>query len=450
LNLTKNEIYKIEITDITSEGQGVGKIDNFVIFTPFTAVGDICDVKIVQAKKTYAYGIVKSIKRPSSARISSDCAYFEKCGGCAYRHITYEEELRIKEKIFFDALQKIGKIDLSEVEKEPIIGSEKIDRYRNKVQLPVENNEFGFYAPRSHRLVPVKNCRLQPEIFEEIAKFVAENSPLDIGLRNIFIRRGYHSGEISLCLITKSSHNLKDFANDIISRFKDIKQVVQNINPENTNGILSRKFVLSAGSETITDCMCGNKIKLHPSVFYQVNTPSAEKLYSIAKSFADPKETDIVFDLYCGVGTIGLYFAKFCNQVFGIETVAKSIELAKENAALNEIENCEFICGDSLDIFKNEKLTLGSAQGEVLNIKPNIIITDPPRKGCSEEVLQNMVKSDPGKIVMLSCNPSTLARDCRYLTENGYRVKKIGSVDMFPRTVHIECVVLLEKNQTVI
>ncbi|NMA80194.1 MAG: 23S rRNA (uracil(1939)-C(5))-methyltransferase RlmD [Clostridiales bacterium] len=448
--IKKNQIIKIEITDITSQGSGVGHHENMAIFVPLTAIGDIVEVKIVKVLKSYAYGIINKILIPSSGRIEVDCPVFAKCGGCAYRHISYDEELKVKDRTVRDAFERIGKVS---TQFEPIVGCDNVDRYRNKAVHAIgsENGKIvcGFYARRSHRITPITDCKLHPEEFAQINEFIVDYSakhriePYDEGthkgiLRNVFIRQGWHSGEIAICFVSRGRNEkeLSGLANALTERFENIKSAVMNINPDRTNVILGEENVLLAGCETIKDLMCGNIITLSPHSFYQINTAQAEKLYRIVKDYADLEPDDLVIDMYCGAGTIGLSLAPQAREVIGIEIVPAAIENAKKNAQENDISNVRFICADA-----------SHAANTLINedISPDVIVLDPPRKGCDRRTLDAVVKLASTRVVMVSCNPATAARDIRILQDNGYTAVKTRAVDMFPRTGHVETVVLMSR-----
>lgn len=451
--MKKNDIVKLEITGITSEGNGVGRADNGIaVFVPFTAVGDIINTRIVKVNKNFCYGIIEDIINPSDKRCESDCEVFSKCGGCSFRHMSYESELRAKQLFVSDAFRRIGGLS---VDFEEIVGCDKIDFYRNKAQYPVAVQDgkavCGFYSKRSHRVVPFTACRLQPEIFREIADFITssinknnipaydEKTGKGI-LRHIYIRQGYHTSEIMLCLVvnTHKTGILKKIAESAAEKFPDIKTVLANINTQNTNVIMGDKTDILYGDGTITDIMCGNKIILSEHSFYQINTPQAERLYGIAKEYANLSGNECILDLYCGAGTIGLSMADKISCLYGVEIVPQAIENAKQNAILNNIQNAEFICGDA------GKTALKLAES---GKKPDVIFLDPARKGCDDITLKSVNDMSPEKIVMISCNPATCARDVRILSDMGYRIEKARAVDMFPRTVHVECVVLLTKKE---
>ena len=448
--MNKNQIVTLEITDITSEGNGVGRSDGMAVFVPETAVGDIIEVRIVKVLKNYAYGKVEKIVIPSADRIEPDCEYFPKCGGCSYRHISYESELKIKEKLVYDAFTRIGGISAEFL---PILGCDLSDKYRNKAQYPVgtDNNRpvCGFYAKRSHRIIAGNKCRLLPDIFscivKDIMNYILQNNIKSYDentkrglLRHIFIRQGYHTKELMVCFVVTKASAVKfsELCKILSEKYHDIKSIVMNINPDNTNVILGKKTVTLWGKNKIQDIMCGNNISIAPEAFYQINTDQAEKLYAVAESFADLKGNEILLDLYCGAGTIGLSMAEKVRKLIGVEIIPQAVENARENALSSGILNAEFICSDS-----------GKAAIKLIEsgITPNIIILDPPRKGCDKLTLNAVLQINPEKIVMVSCNPATAARDCSYLSHNGYNVEKIQAVDLFPRTVHVETVVLLSR-----
>ncbi len=447
--MTKNDIVKLEITSLTSEGSGVGRYDGMAVFVPFTAVGDVISCRIVKVLKSYAFGKIEEIITSSPDRTESSCPVFGKCGGCVFRHIKYEAELRAKEQIVRDAFGRLGK-NLSP-EFLPIIGSECAENYRNKLQMPLARSDngayCGFFAPRSHRVIKVERCPLQPELFSEITRFVVEyinkrhisvyNEKKHEGvLRHIFLRKGYYSGEICLCIVVrKSVPELSGLAAEVTEKFPQITGVVLNINSEKTNVILGDKEVVLKGRAEISDTMCGVNVAISPKSFYQVNTPAAERLYKQAAEFAQPRGK-VLLDLYCGAGTIGLSMAREAKRVIGAEIVPEAVENAKRNAAASGFINTEFICADA-----GEAAEALAKRG----LKPDVIILDPPRKGCKEETLAACAKMSPERIVMISCNPATAARDCARLAELGYKTEKARAFDLFPRTGHVETVVLMSR-----
>lgn len=453
MNLRKNDIIKLSITSTTAEGSGVGRTeDGIAVFVPLSAVGDELEVRILKVKKTYAFGKIENIIKPSESRVEVDCPYFSKCGGCVWRHISYESELAIKQQRVTDAVERIGGI--SGVEFKPIIRNENTLRYRNKAQFPIgkDNNQntlIGFYAFHSHRIIDCCDCALQPEIFTKVVNIVRsfiEQTNADIyneqtgkgRLRHLYIRMGEVTNELMICLVV-NGNGLKQ--EDVLVKMlreelPNLKSVIINSNREKTNVILGPKNRVAYGSDHITDILCGLKFKISPFSFWQVNRAQAEKLYSKAKEYADLKSDEILLDLYCGTGTIGLTMADSCKKLVGVEIVEDAIKDAKENALVNGIENAEFICADAADAA--EKLRNDG-------LKPDVIILDPPRKGCGEELIKTILEMSPKRIVYVSCDPATLARDLKLLQEGGYEAKEITPCDMFSRTAHVESVCLLSR-----
>lgn len=453
--LKKNKIEEIEITGMTAEGNGVGRCEGIAVFVPLTAIGDIARVRIVKVQKTFAYGILEELIAPSPQRIKFDCRVFSKCGGCAFRHIAYESECSIKENFVRDAFLRIGKIDTPV---SPIMGSSSPRHYRNKAQYPVAAGNdgqavCGFFSRRSHRVIPFTSCMLQPRDFEDIVNAVVEEisargitpyqEETGEGLvRHIYLRKGWNTGETMVCLVLNAVNKQywKEFflpmAESLKERFTQIKSFVLNFNSKNTNVILGKDMLTVLGSDAITDVMCRKKIILSPLSFYQVNTPQAERLYGVAKDFAELSADDTLLDLYCGAGTVGLSMSDGIKKLIGVEIVPEAIENAKENAKANGAENAEFFCGDAGEIASSM-----AQKGE----KPDVIVVDPPRKGCEIETLEAIVKMSPKRIVMISCNPATAARDCAILAGKGYAPTRIQPVDLFPRTTHVETCVLLDR-----
>ena len=448
----KNQVCTAEITALTSEGSGVCRIDGMAVFVPETAVGDVCEVKIVKVLKSYAYGIVEKIVKPSDDRIENSCPVYKKCGGCLLRHISYDAECRTKNDIVRDAFQRIGGLS---PKFDSFIGAEDTEHYRNKAQYPVAEIDgkavCGFFAPRSHRIVPVDDCALQPKIFSDILvtvmdyinekKLSAYNEASNTGtIRHIYLRRGAHSGEIMVCIIVRKdmSRQLSALCRILSEKYSDIKSIIMNINSQKTNVILGDKCVTLWGNDTISDVMCGNTVEISPLSFYQVNTVQAERLYAKALEYAAPDGNEVIADLYCGAGTIGLSMAENAKKIVGVEIIPQAVENAKKNAEHNNISNADFYCGDAGKVFRELRKN---------GCSPNIIVVDPPRKGCSAETIDVIANSAPQKIVMISCNPATAARDAKMLSDNGYSVDKVCGVDLFPRTGHVECVVLMSRNE---
>nr|MDE5619193.1 23S rRNA (uracil(1939)-C(5))-methyltransferase RlmD [Ruminococcus sp.] len=395
--LEKNQFVTAEITDITSDGNGVCKVDGMAVFVPDTAVGDIVEIKIVKVLKKYAYGIISRISESSPDRIKADCPVYKQCGGCTFRHMNYESECRIKANIVENAFRRIGGRN---PKFEKFISADKINEYRNKAQYPVTSVNgkvvCGFYAERSHRVIPITDCMLQPKVFSEILETVLEyinskkisaySEETNTGImRHIYIRKGTYSDEIMLCFVVRKdvSRQLTSLCRIISEKFPDVKSIVMNINPDKTNIILGKKCIMLYGCDTVSDTMCGNKTEISPLSFYQVNTVQAEKIYGKALEFADPTSENVIADLYCGAGTIGLSMAQKAKKIIGIEVVPEAVENARQNAVYNNITNAEFHCGDAGKVF------------EELGLSPDIIVIDPPRKGCAYETVKTIAESSP-------------------------------------------------------
>lgn len=439
--MQKNEEYIIEITGYSSEGSGIGRVNSVVVFVPSAAAGDVVRVKILKVKKNCAFGKITEIITPSPSRIKNDCASFNQCGGCVYRHIRYEDECNIKSLKVYDAVKRIGGINMPPAE---LIPSEKQNHYRNKAQYPVSPDGFaGFYAFRSHRIVKCVSCPLQPEIFDKIISACSDwavknnisiySEETHTGkLRHIYIRLAEKTEEIMVCLVINgTSLPFKDELTDILKSIcKDrLKSFQININRDKTNIILGKECVTLFGSPYITDILCGVKVRLSPLSFYQVNRTTAEKLYKKAAEYAEP-QGKTVLDLYCGAGTIGLSMASKAKKIIGVEIVPEAVEDARFNAKLNGIENAEFICSDASEAAKLLALK---------EINADVIIVDPPRKGCSAELISVITdKFKPERVVYVSCDPATFARDIKLFGEKGYVLREYTPVDMFPRTSHIE------------
>ncbi|MCH5204738.1 MAG: 23S rRNA (uracil(1939)-C(5))-methyltransferase RlmD [Oscillospiraceae bacterium] len=448
--MNKNEIIRLSITALTNEGFGFGKHDGMAVFVPFTAVGDEIEAKVVKANKSYAYAKIENILTPSPDRIENACPAFGRCGGCSFRHITYEAELRAKAAFVEEAFVKLGGLKPDFL---PIEPSDDVERYRNKLETPVGTSEngglfCGFFASRSHRIIPVDDCLLQPEIFSEITRFITQKArELKISayseerhqgvIRHIYLRRAVNVKDGGICCVIVARKKVPEFsrlAREITEKFPEITGVVLNINPEKTNVILGKTELLLRGKAEISDEMCGVPVEISPMSFYQVNTRAAEKIYRKAAEFAEPSGK-VLLDLYCGAGTIGLSMAKSAEKVIGAEIVPEAVENAKANAKRLGITNAEFICADAGKAAKmlSER-----------NILPDVILLDPPRKGCGEETLSACAKMRPKMIVMISCSPATAARDCKRLLELGYKTSAVQAFDLFPRTKHVECLAVLQ------
>ena len=452
MKLSKNDDIKLNIDSLTSEGSGIGRYDGFAVFVRGVVPGDEITAHIIKCSKNYAIAIVKDIIKPSKYRIESDCPVSDKCGGCSFRNVSYDEELKYKRTRVNDALERIGKLD---IEVEEIIGADCTQNYRNKAQYPVSicDGELfaGFYAYKSHRIICCDDCKLQPiefkagldafRIWAEKADITSYDENTGKGLlRHIYFRKGFATGDIMACAVINSGKLPQSEL--LVSLLKEkvagLKSVVININREKSNVILGKESKTLWGDDYISDELLGKKFVISPNSFYQVNHAQCEKLYSKARDYANLGGDEVLLDLYCGVGTIGLTMADSVKQLVGIEIIPQAIENAKINAKLNNIDNAKFICADApkgAEILKSE------------GIKPDVIILDPPRKGCAPSLFDTVCQMNPKRIVYVSCDSSTLARDLKILEEKGYKTKKVSAVDMFPRTPHIETVVLLSKGE---
>lgn len=452
MELKKNQIIELNITGYTAEGSGVGRCGGVAVFVPLAAAGDVLQVKILKTAKSYAFGKMERILVPSPDRLDPDCGSFRTCGGCVYRHIRYEAELRAKQQRVQDALERIAGFHFTVLK--PIIGAENPDRYRNKAQIPIGAGAggevtLGFYASRSHRIVDCGECLLQPEVFAgAVSAFrewqrSARESVYDEAtgrgrLRHLFLRFAEATGEGMVCIVVNGNgvHGEEELVKLLRKRVPGLKSVIVNSNRERTNVILGQKNRTVWGQDFITDELCGLRFRISPASFYQVNRRQAERLYAAAGQYAGLTGSETVLDLYCGTGTIGLSMAKDAARVIGVEIVDQAVEDAKQNAADNGIENAEFLCMDAAkaaDMLKN--------RGE----KPDVVLLDPPRKGCSPELIETVSQMAPSRVVYVSCDPATLARDLKLFAAKGYKTMEATPVDMFPRTAHVECVVLMSR-----
>ncbi len=447
----KNKEYEFTIESVTSEGMGVSHIDGFCVFIPCTVDGDVVLAKILKVKTGYAYAKLLKIITPSEFRVSAPCPAFSKCGGCQLMHIDYKKQLEIKRDIIENALKRIGKIDVGVSE---MIGADKPYRYRNKMIFPIgidKNGKkiCGFYRERSHDIIPLDDCLLGDEIISKIIKKVVNfiekykitvyNEEQHKGIvRRLFIRYGFNTDEmmVVLSINSKTLPHYDEFAKNISSISPKIKSVILNFNTKKTNAVLGDTNAVIFGKETISDTLCGLKYEISPHSFFQINPYQTEKLYQKALELADISENDKVMDLYCGIGTISLCAAKKAKSVIGVEIVEQAILDARKNAEQNGIKNVTFYAEDA-SVLVPRLIENGE--------NPDIVILDPPRKGSDEKTLSAIVKARPEKIVYISCNPATLARDLRFLEDNGYKTKSVCGVDMFSQTMHCEVVCALQR-----
>ena len=455
--LQKNQILTLHIERLSSDGSGVAhSADGEAVFVPGTAPGDEARVRIVKDCGRYAFGILDELLTPSPDRIPVDCPVAGPCGGCSLRHLDYAAELRAKQESVLDAFRRIGGLEVPVLD---ILPSPEVDRYRNKVQFPVGVDKngapcIGFYAGRTHRIVPCPDCKLQPGVLNEIGNalcaFFAQQGirPYDEqsgkGLvRHIFLRRGAHSGQIMVCLVCTRAKlpHAEQLCTALREQFPAISTILLNVNAKNTNVILGGENHILYGPGYIEDTLCGVPVRLGPLSFYQVNTLAAERLYGVAAQYAQLTPDDTLLDLYCGMGTIGLSMADQCRELIGVEIVPEAIESAKANAArMGETvaAKSRFFCADA-----GQAATQLAAEG----LHPDIVMLDPPRKGCDEATLSAVVRMAPRRVVYVSCNPATAARDAAWLEKNGYHAEKVQPVDLFPRTKHVECVIALSKGE---
>ena len=453
--LRKNDDICLKIESVTSEGSGVGHYDNMAVFVFATVPGDTVNAHIIKVSKRYAVGKLTEIVSPGESRTESDCKCFISCGGCSFRNMDYSAELEYKKARVQDAVRRIGHLDIPV---ESIIGADNIVRYRNKAQYPVriENGvmKTGFYAYKSHRIVPCDDCLLQPEEFakglkafekwcEEFSLTSYDENTGKGYLRHIYFRKAVGSGELMACAVINSDKLIgADFLINALKQQlgESLKCAAVNYNTQKTNVILSDKTEIIHGSEYITDTLLNKKFALSPNSFYQVNHDQCEKLYSLAGELADFTGGETLLDLYCGVGTIGLSFADRVKNVIGIEIVESAIKNAKINAELNGITNAQFYCTDAAE---------GARLLENQGVKPDVIIVDPPRRGCDSALLDTIKMMSPKKLIYISCDASTLARDLEILDKKGYKAQRLHAVDMFPRTPHVEAVCLLTRERQV-
>ncbi|MFL0249037.1 23S rRNA (uracil(1939)-C(5))-methyltransferase RlmD [Clostridium neuense] len=449
----KNKDYEIYIDGFGSMGEGIGKIDNFTVFVKGAVKGEKVKVKITKVSKNFAFGRVMDIIEKSKDRIEPICPAYKRCGGCQMQHLSYEVQLEFKKQKVIDCIERIGKIKMNSVTVHDTIGMEPPYYYRNKVQLPVgEKNgevQIGFYAERSHEIIDIDKCHIQFEAANEMIKFVKEwmnkfkiksyDEQTGKGtLRHIMIRKGFKTGQIMLVLVTvnEALPHKKELIERLTQNIDGITGIIQNINSKKTNVILGEKEITLWGDDQIQDYIGKFKFNISSKSFFQVNPVQTEKLYAAALKYAGLTGKEIVFDAYCGTGTISLFLSQNAKMVYGVEIIPEAIENAKINAAQNKVSNTEFIVGKSED--EIPKLI-------ERGIKPEVVVVDPPRKGCEKILLESIANAEPRTIVYVSCDPATLGRDLGILSELGYKVEEVQPVDMFPWTGHVENVVKLER-----
>ena len=455
LPVSKNDDLRLEITAFSALGTGIGRYQGFTVFVDGAVPGDVIDAHIIKVKPTYAVGIILRVIKPSKDRIMPDCAVFDRCGGCSFRALSYDAELQYKKQKVQDALTRIGGLD---VEVKEILSTGQTAGYRNKAQYPVAltadgKTNIGFYAKKSHRVIDCRDCKLQPPTFEAILHVIARwaaaygvsiyNEETHTGLlRHIYLRKGFATGETMVCLVTLRDElpHADALIGSLLDADRSVCSVVLNVNPDKTNVVLGRQCRTLFGKDEIEDILCGLRFRISPLSFYQVNRDQAERLYAKAAEYAGCDENAVLLDLYCGVGTIGLTMADRVKQLIGVEIVPQAVEDAAKNAEKNGITNARFLCGDAAE---------AARQLEQEHIRPTAVILDPPRKGCDERLIQTVAAMQPERIVYVSCDPATLARDYARFAALGYTCPEkngfhcVTPFDLFPRTQHCESVLKL-------
>ena len=463
MEFKKNDLVTVKIEDMGHDGEGIGKVDGYTVFVKDTVIGDKVQAKIMKAKKNYGYARLVEIMEPSKDRVEPRCAYARQCGGCQIQALSYEKQLAYKQQKIANNLIRIGGFQKEEIPMQPIIGMEDPYHYRNKAQFPVGCDKeghliAGFYAGRTHQIIPVpdRDCVLGiPEnkvILDQILDYMREEkiSAYDEerhkGLvRHVLVRYGFTTKEIMVCLIINgdklpSSEKLLEK----LTKIPGMTSITYNINKEKTNVIMGSKVCPLWGQTYITDYIGNVKYQISPLSFYQVNPVQTEVLYGTALEYAGLTGKETVWDVYCGIGTISLFLAQKAQKVYGVEIVPQAIEDAKHNAEINEITNAEFFVGKAEEVLPEYYADYAKEHpGE--HARADVIVVDPPRKGCERSVLDTMVQMEPERIVYVSCDSATLARDVKYLRENGYEIRKVKATDMFPMSVHVEVVCCLHR-----
>lgn len=448
--IEKNKEYKVKIIDNGYEGEGIAKIDDFTIFIKGAIKNEICKIVITKVNKSFAFGRLLEVLEKSKERREPDCLTYKRCGGCSLRHIKYEETLKVKR----DMVQNLVNKGLSnKIEINNVIGMEEPLYYRNKLQYPVGLNKdglpvMGVFANRTHEIIPVEECLIQnreaESLAKEVFKFIKENNICVYdentrkgAIRHIIVKIGVRTNQL-MCIIVTNEENIKkekELVKHIIGKYPNLKTIIKNINNKNTNVILGESDVILYGDGYIHDRLGEYTFKISAKSFYQTNPVQTEKLYNKAIEYARLDKEDVLCDLYCGIGTIGIFASSKVKKVYGIEIVEEAVKTAKENAKINNIDNIEFIAGDAKEAFRDLI--------DVRKVKPTAIIVDPPRRGLDEDTINKIIELEVNKFVYISCNPATMVRDIRML-EDKYVVNEIQPVDMFPYTSHVECVAVLQ------
>ena len=461
MSYQKNDVLTVKIEDMGHDGEGIGKCEGYTLFVKDTVIGDLAEVKVIKAKKNYGYARLMRLIKPSEHRVEPICPVARPCGGCQLQMLDYAEQLRFKEKKIAENLQRIG--GMIEIPMEPIVGMETPFRYRNKAQFPIGQDKngkriTGFYAGRTHQIMENRNCYLGVEQNEEILNRVltwmeenrvsAYNEETGKGLvRHVLIRFGFTTKEIMVCLVVNGKKlPAEEKLIGSLTELKGMTSISLSVNRERTNVIMGKEIHCLWGQSYITDYIGNVKYQISPLSFYQVNPAQTEKLYGLALEYAGLTGNETVWDLYCGIGTISLFLAQKAKKVYGVEIVPEAIADAKNNAKINQIENAEFFVGKSEEILPSYYNQYAKDHpGEQAHA--DVIVVDPPRKGCEENLLHTMASMQPDRIVYVSCDSATLARDVKVLGELGYEVKKVRGVDQFPMTTHVETVVLLSQQK---
>ena len=454
MEFRKNDLVTLEIEDCGIDGEGIGKADGFTVFVKDAVIGDTVTAKIIKAKKNYGYGRLMEVVKPSPYRVEPKCAFARQCGGCQLQALSYDQQLEFKTNKVKGHLERIG--GFTDIPMEPIIGMDELFHYRNKAQFPVGRNKegkivTGFYAGRTHNIIENRDCALgvseNKEVLDRVISHMEKygigpyNEATGKGLvRHILIRYGYFTKEVMVCLILNGNKLTKeDVLVESLREIPGMTSITINVNKKRSNVILGEEIRLLWGQEYITDKIGDIFYQISPLSFYQVNPRQTQKLYAKALEYADLHGEETVWDLYCGIGTISLFLAQKAKFVRGVEIVPAAIENAKENAKLNGLENTEFFVGKAEEVLPREYKKNG--------VYADVIVVDPPRKGCDETLLETMIEMNPERIVYVSCDSATLARDLKYLCERGYELKKVCPVDQFGMTVHVETVVLLSQRK---
>ncbi len=459
--MKKNEKIIVTIEDIGVNGEGIGKVDGYTLFVKDAIIGDTVEAVITKPKKNYAYAKMLNIIEPSQHRVSAVCPVARQCGGCQVQELSYEAQLDFKTKKVRGNLERIGGFapELLDEVMEPICGMKEPFYYRNKAQFPIGTDKngkiiTGFYAGRTHQIIPNTECALGVKVNAEILQMIVDfmnqyhisayNETTGQGLvRHVLIRYGFHTNEIMVCLVINGDNLPKsEKLVDNLAQLPGMTSITYSVNRENTNVIMGKDIHILWGQGYITDYIGNVKYQISPLSFFQVNPVQTEKLYGFALEYADLKGEETVWDLYCGIGTISLFLAQKAKKVYGVEIVPQAIEDAKHNAEINGIHNAKFYVGKAEEVLPEYYARYEREHGEKAHA--DVIVVDPPRKGCEETLLQTMVQMQPERIVYVSCDSATLARDLKYLCENGYELRRVKPTDMFGMTVHCEVITLLQ------